>query len=108
MDQRQTPELVIPRDQIEILPADPSDQGPANDRLRVWVSIDAQGNNHRVYLVKPGPIATILLALIFGTLAAVTLVVLLGLFAVFACVSGLLIAGSLLYGLLRGSFHRLR
>jgi hypothetical protein len=108
MDQHQTPEVVIPRDQIEILPADPSDQRPVNDGPRAWGSIDAQGNNHRVYLVKPGPIATILLALLFGALAAATLVVLLGLFAVFACVAGLLIAGSLLYGLLRGSFHRLR
>lgn len=109
MTERPTPELVIPRDQIEILPADPALQRPADGRSGMWVSSDANGVNHRVYVMKPGPIGTILLALAFGAVLAVTLVLALGLLAVFAvlaCISGIMAFGFLLYGRLRAYVSR--
>jgi hypothetical protein len=108
MGERPTPTLVIPRDQIEILPADPSDQRPVIGGSRIWVSFDAKGGNRRVFIARPGPIGTILLSIALGMLLAVTFVVVLGVVAVLACITGVLMVGILLNGLIRGQYRRLR
>jgi hypothetical protein len=108
MGERPTPKIVIPSDEIEILPADASDQQADIGGSQIWVSFDPKGTNRRVYVAKPGSIGTILLALVLGALLAVTFVVVLGVVALLVTISGVFMAGLLLYGRFRGHFSRLR
>jgi hypothetical protein len=108
MGDEPAPIHVIPRDEIEILPADSADQRPVDGGSETWVSVDARGRSRRVYVLRPGPIGAILLWLALGGILAAALVLALGVFIVFACIAGVLIVGSLLYGYVRALTRRLR
>jgi hypothetical protein len=102
------PEIEIIRPEVEILPPDHSEPGPNVGQSRVWLSVDSQGGTRRVYVAKPGPIASILLVLAFGALLTVSFLVALGLFAILVGVSAVAVAGLLVYGVIRGALKRLR
>jgi hypothetical protein len=108
MGERTKPEIELIRPEVEILPPDHGESGPTVGRSRVWLSVDAHGRARRVYIAKPGPIATILLVLAFGVLLTVSFVVALGLLAIMVGVSAVAVAGLLIYGLIRGAVNRLR
>jgi hypothetical protein len=108
MGEQPTPRIEVLRPEVEILPPDHSEPGPSYGRSRVWITADAQGGAYRVHVVKPGPIATLLLFLALGVLLVVSFFTALALFVVFVGVSGLAAAGLLVYGLIRGATSRLR
>jgi hypothetical protein len=108
MGERPEPELEIIRPEVEILPPDDTDPRSTVGRSNIWLSVDSQGGTRRVYVAKPGPIATILLILAFGALMTVSFVVALGLFAILVGVSAVGVAGLLVYGVIRGALKRLR
>ena len=108
MGERPEPKIEVIRPEVEILPPDHSEPGPAGGPSRVWLSVDSQGGTRRVYVAKPGPIATILLVIALGALLTVSFVVALGLFAILVGVSAVGVAGLLIYGVIRGALKRLR
>jgi hypothetical protein len=111
MSERPPDAVSIPRDEIEILPAEVSEQQANDTGARVWISLNANQGNHRVYHVKPGPIGSILLAIAFGALLAVAIVALLSflaLFAVLACISAVTVLAIVVYGRLTSHFRQAR
>jgi hypothetical protein len=108
MGDRPTPETEVIHPEVEVLPPDHSEPNAASTRSPVWLSVDSQGGKFRVHVVKPGPIATLLMALAFGLLMIVSFVVALGLFAIVVGVSTVALGGLLIYGLVRGALKRLR
>ena len=66
------------------------------------------GAVHRIYVAKPGPIATMLLVLALGLLLTVSFVIALGLFAIVVGFTTVALAGAAIYGLIRGALNRLR
>jgi Flp pilus assembly protein TadB len=73
MTDRDPQEPSRPRSEPEIIPPDHSRR---NDRSRIFVSINENGDTRRVYLAKPGPF-TILLALAVLALIALVMLILL-------------------------------
>jgi len=73
MTDRDSQEPSRPRSEPEIIPPDHSRR---SDRSRVFVSIDENGGERRIYLAQPGPF-TILLALAVLALIAVVMLILL-------------------------------
>lgn len=64
-----------PRSEPEIIPP-----GQTGGRARgVWVTVNDQAGEHRVYVAQPGPFTIILVLAIIGLIAAVALIVLLSL-----------------------------
>ena len=93
---------------VEILPPDHTDPESTAGQSRVWLSVDSHGGTRRVYVAKPGPIATLLLVLAFSVLLTVSFVVALGLFAIFVGISAVVVSGLLIYGLIRAALSRFR
>jgi hypothetical protein len=108
MGERTKPEIDVIRPEVEILPPDHSEPESTVGRSHVWLSVDSHGGTRRVFIAKPGPIATILLVLAFGALLTVSFVVALGLFAIMVGVSAVAVAGLMIYGLIRGAVKRFR
>ena len=94
MGERPKPEIEVIHPEVEILPPDHSEPRSSVGGSRVWLSVDSHGGTRRVYIAKPGPIATFLLVLAFGVLLTVSFVVALGLFAILVGVSAVVLAGS--------------
>ena len=108
MGERPKPESEIIQPELEILPPNHAEPEFSVGGSRVWLSVDSQGGTRRVYVGKPGPIATILLVLAFGVLLTVSFVVALGIFAILLGISAVGLAGLLIYGLIRVGIKRLR
>jgi hypothetical protein len=108
MGERTKPKIEIIHPQVEILPPDHQEPQSSVSGSRVWLSVDSQGGTRRVFVAKPGPVATFLLVLAFGALLTISFVVALGLFAILVGVSAVGLAGLAIYGLIRGALHRLR
>ena len=108
MVERTKPEFEVIHPEVEILPKDQFEPGLSVSRPAVWLSVDSHGGTHRVYVAKPGPIATILLVLAFGALLTVSFVVALGIFAILLGISAVALVGLLIYGLIRVALNRLR
>jgi hypothetical protein len=108
MVERTKPEFEVVYPEVEIQPSDQLEPGSTVGQSAVWLSVDSQGATHRVYVAKPGPIATIMLVLAFGALLTVSFVVALGIFAILLGISAVALAGLLIYGLIRMALSRLR
>lgn len=108
MGEREKPEIEVIHPEVEILPPDHAEPASTAHGSRLWLSVDSRGGKHRVYVAKPGPITTFLLALAFGVLLTVSFVVALGLFAILVGVSAVVLAGLAIYGLIRGALNRIR
>jgi hypothetical protein len=108
MGERPKPEFKVIHPEVEILPWDRSEPESTAGRSRAWLAVDSHGGTRRVYIAKPGPIATLLLILAFGVLLTVSFVVALGIFAIFVGVSAVVVSGLAIYGLFRGALKRLR
>ncbi len=108
MGDRLKPDNEVLRPEVEVLPPDHAEASASTSGSRVWLSLDSQGGKYRVHVVKPGPIASILLMLAFGGLMVVSFFVALALFAVFVGISAVAVAGLLIYGLVRGALNRMR
>jgi hypothetical protein len=100
MDQRSTPER--PRSEPEILPPERGDAGPLHDAR--WERAGAEGI-YRVRVVKLGPVGATLLAIGIGVASAALLMLVLGTLLILIPVVGLLIAGAIIAGILRGYFR---
>jgi hypothetical protein len=100
-DQRPTPET--PRREPEILPPERSDAERMGDPH--WQRHDAEGV-YRVRVVKLGPVQATLLAIAIGLASAVLLMLVLGSLLILIPVIGLIVAGAIITGLLRGYFAR--
>jgi hypothetical protein len=99
MDQRSTPER--PRSEPEIIPPERSG-GPMRDGR--WERADAEGI-YQLRVVKLGPVGATLLAIGIGVASAALLMLVLGTLLILIPVVGLLIAGAIIAGLLRGYFR---
>ncbi len=108
MGERPEPEIELIRPEVEILPPDHSEPGPTVGQSNIWLSVDSHGGTRRVYIAKPGPVATILLALAFGVVLTVLFVLALGLFTILVGASAVALTGLMIYGLIRGAVNRLR
>jgi hypothetical protein len=108
MAARPAPEIEVIHPEVEILPSNHPEPASAGNGSRVWLTVDSQGGTRRVYVAKPGPIATILLLLAFGMLVLVSIVVTLGLFAIVFAISTVALAGLFIYGLVRSALKRIR
>ena len=75
MGDRSKPEIEVIHPEVEVLPPDHFEPRSSVSGSRVWLSVDSHGGTRRVYVAKPGPIATILLALGFGVLLTVSFLV---------------------------------
>jgi len=106
-DQR-APEIEVIRPEVEVLPRDNRDQGPTFGASGTWITLHSDGGTRRVYVAKPGPIATILILVGLGVLLTVSFVLALGLFALLLSVSAVALTGLLIFGLFRWAFSRLR
>ena len=108
MGEAPKPRIDVIRPEVEILPPDHAEPRSLVSGSRVWLSVDSHGDTRRVYIAKPGPIATILMILAFGVLLTVSFVVALGLFAILVGVAAVALSGVVVYGLVRGALKRLR
>ena len=108
MAERLKPKIEVIRPQVEVLPPNHFEPQSSVSGSRVWLSVDSSGGTRRVFIAKPGPIATILLVFAFAALLTVSFVVALGLFAIFVGVSAIGLAGLAVYGLIQGALKRLR
>jgi len=108
MGERLKPDNEVLHPEVEVLAPDHSEPSTASARSRLWLTLDSQGGKYRVNVVKPGPVASLLLMLAFGGLMVVSFFVALALFAVFVGISAVAVAGLLIYGLVRGALNRLR
>ena len=108
MSERTKPEIEVIRPEVEILPANHSEPGSGVGGSCGWLSVDSHGGTRRVFVARPGPIATILLVLGAGVLLTVSFVVALGLFAILVGVTAVALAGFVIHGLIRRAFNRLR
>ena len=100
MDQRSTPE--VPRSEPEILPPERRDGGPRPGGE--WERVSAEGA-YRIRVVKLGPVGATLLAIAIGVGSAALFVLVLGTLLILIPIVGLLIAGAIITGLLRGYFR---
>jgi hypothetical protein len=89
-----------PRAEPEIIP--PGHPGKGEPRMRFYID----NRIGRVYVAKPGPLATILGVLIAGLLLAVMLTILLGAFLVFFPALVLIVTAAIVAGLIRVYFQR--
>ena len=108
MGERPKPRIEVIRPEVEVLPPNHVEPQSSVSGSRVWLSVDSHGGTQRVFIAKPGPIATILLVLAFAGLVTVSFVVALGLFAIFVGVSAIGLAGLAVYAMIRGTLKRLR
>jgi len=95
MNKRSTPSSEEPRTEPQIIPP-----GRADGRQGASASVDVRGT-HRIYVARLGPFGSILLALSVAVLAAVILFMLLGAALILVPVVVLLVAGTIIAGLLR-------
>jgi hypothetical protein len=108
MGERPKSESEVIEPKLEILPSNHAEPEFSVGGSRVWLSVDSHGGTRRVYVAKPGPIATLLLVLAFGVLLTVSFVVALGLFAIFVGISAVVVSGLVIYGLIRTALSRFR
>jgi hypothetical protein len=108
MRERASPQFKVIHPEVEVLPTDHSEPNGTVAGPRVWLRVDSQGTTRRIYVAKPGPIATFLLVLAFGVLLTMSFVVALGLFAIFVGIAAIAMTGLAIYGLVRGALKRLR
>lgn len=100
-----------PRFEPEIIPPDRS-QRQDRDRSRratsnLWASMESE-EGPRVYVAKPGPLGTILVAVAIGIILGMTLLALLGVFLFSLPVVGAIICALILSSVIRRYFRVLR
>jgi hypothetical protein len=78
---------------------------PGDVRMRLFVY---DGGTHRIYIGRPGRLGILLLGLMIVVLFGSVLVLLLGAVLIGILLGGLLVAAAIIFGLLRGYFHRPR
>jgi hypothetical protein len=74
MTNRDSQEPSRPRSEPEIIPPDHSRR---NDHSRIFVSVDENGTERRIYMAKLGPFTILLALAILGLIGVVMLIVLL-------------------------------
>jgi uncharacterized integral membrane protein len=99
------PDSEKPRSEPEIIPPHKQAGQPGRDEPRVRVFVDTRGTE-RVYIAKPGPLATILMILITAMLAAVLLVLFSAAFFFLLPIMIVLMAAAIIAGLVRAFFGR--
>jgi hypothetical protein len=105
MDRRPKPQGDEPRSEPEIIPPDQAERRTAPSAPQMRISVDRHGTE-RVYVAKLRPLGFILMLLTIGILSAVFLVLLLGAFLIWIPLVGLLVAGAVIFGLLRAFFQQ--
>lgn len=105
MDRRPKLQGEEPRSEPEIIPPDQAGRRPAQSASRMRIFVDTHGTE-RVYIAKLRPLGFILMALTIGILSVVMLILLLGAFLIWIPLVGLLIAGAVIFGLLRAYFQQ--
>jgi hypothetical protein len=108
MSERPAQEIEVIHPEVEILSHDHPEVESAFGASGVWVTLDSQGGKRRVYVAKPGPIATFLMVIAVGALLTVSVVLALGLFALLLSISAVAIAGLFIVGLFRWARNRIR
>ncbi len=63
-----------PRSEPEIIPPD---RPGRNEHARIFISVDENGNERRIYMARPGPFTIVLALAILALIAVVMLIVLL-------------------------------
>jgi hypothetical protein len=96
-----------PRSEPEIIPPDRAERQTAQSAPRMRIFVDTHGTE-RVYMAKLRPLGFILMMLTMGILSAVILVLLLGAFLIWIPLVSLLIAGAVIFRLLRAYFRPTR
>src|SRR5438045_2496199 len=99
MEYRRPPEPERSRAEPEIIPPSHSHRRSGNAAPRIWVS---RSGFHRVYIVKPNPLAIVLAVLVLGGVALGLLAAIVGAFLLLLPVIGVLVVSFALAGLFRG------
>ena len=100
-------ERAKPPDKPEIIPRtrDPRQSRPGDVHMRLFIY---DGGTHRIYIGRPGRQGILLLGLMIVVLFGSVLILFLGAVLIGILLGGLLIAAAIIFGLLRGHFHRPR
>ena len=102
------PPIEIIRPPVEILPSNDAEARQSVGSSRIFLSVDSHGGTRRIYVAKPGPIASFFLLLAAGAIVIASLAAAFVVGAVLLGLSVLAIAGLSIYGLLRRSLGRPR
>jgi len=97
-----------PAAEPEIIPPRRDGTGSADGKPRIWISVRTDRAGSWSSVASPGPFAAILVLLVVGMLAAVTLLIVLGTVLLWIPVLGLLFALLFLLTNFRGSFKQFR
>jgi hypothetical protein len=94
-----------PATEPEIIPPGRDDAGLAGDKSRLWIAVRTRRVGAWRSVPTFGPFAVILVLLVVGMLAAVTLLILLGTILLWIPVLAVLFALLFVAGVLRGHFR---
>jgi hypothetical protein len=102
-DERARPASEKPLAKPEIIPPsrDRRQSRSGDVRMRLFVY---DGATRRIYIARPGRLLGLMIVVLFGSV----LVLLLGAVLIGVLLGGLLVAAAIIFGLLRGYFHRPR
>ena len=103
MDERPIPSGEKPRAGPEIIPPSRDDRQTGVATARIDVFVEGDGSRH-IYVARLGPLGNLLLALMFGILFAIMLVLALGAFLIAIPLIGLLVAAFIISGIIRCIF----
>jgi hypothetical protein len=107
MNGRRIPAGEKPRAEPEIIPPDRADRQSRSSVAGIRVFFDGDGIRH-IYVARLGPLGMVALALMVGVLFAIILVLVLGVFLIWIPLVGLLVAATIIAGLLRAYFRQPR
>ena len=107
MNERPIPAGEKPRAEPEIIPPDRADRQSRSSAAGIRMFLDGDGVR-QIYVARLGPLGMVALALTFGVLFAILLVLVLGVFLVWIPLVGLLVAAAVISGLLRAYFRQPR
>ncbi len=103
-----TPASEVIHPAVEILPPDYGEHDSGNNRSGVWMTVNANGQTRRITIKKPGPILSILILIAFGAAATLSVVVAVGLFAIFLGIGAVAVASLVVFGFFRNALARFR
>jgi hypothetical protein len=107
MPQQRTTERGEPRTEPEIIPPSRRFERPAGGEPGIRVFVIGRGGQ-RTYFAKPGPLTTLVAAIVLGALLVVILVFALSVFLIAILVVAVLVVALILSSVLRGYLRRLR
>jgi hypothetical protein len=105
MNERRTPAGEKPGAEPEIIPPDRGDRRLRSDAAGIRVFLGGGGERH-IYVARLGPLGMVVLALVIGIIFVITLVLVLGAFLIWIPLVGLLVAATIISGLLRAHFRQ--